>query len=281
MKNIQILVLGPGFLGQRISDFFGCPLSGERINSYGQVEMLIQKYRPKVLINAIGFVGRDNVDGCEHDIDKTLKSNALVPLLLAEAALRHGLKLVHISSGCIFHFDYKSQKAIAEDYPPDYYDLYYSRTKIYADNALLGLEKHGNILTLRVRIPLDDRPHPKNILTKLLGFQAVIDNPNSITYVPDFLLALKHLIRIDARGVYNVVLKGKAYYTHLLDEYQRRKPGFSYRRMPLKDLKLTRTNLVLSARKLEKSGFKVRTPKQIYRECVQRYLDSESGRRIS
>lgn len=272
MKNEHVLVLGKGFIGERIGEFLGCPLTGERIRSYKDIEKILKKYRPRILINAIGHGGARNIDDCEKAVNKTISSNVFVPILLAEASCREKIKLVHISSGCIYHYSYKKQEPITEALIPDFYELFYSRTKIYAENVLRELAKRQDILIVRVRVPLDDRPHPKNILTKLLSFDSVIDIPNSVTYIPDFLDAASHLLKKKATGIYNVALKGGVRYPALLNEYQRQKPGFEYKTMSLKDLRLIRTNLLLSTKKLEQTGFKVRTPKQIYKECVSNYL---------
>jgi len=96
---------------------------------------------------ASGIRGNGSVDDCELDKDATLSSNCFVPLILAEAALRNNIKLVHISSGCIYHYDYSKRKPITEDEPPDFFDLFYSRTKIYAERALEILSKSYNILS--------------------------------------------------------------------------------------------------------------------------------------
>ena len=271
MKS-RILIFGKGFIGQRLHQEWRCPVSTKRIENFADVSAEIRKCQPKILINCIGHTGQGDVDGCELALDKTLSANTYIPILLAEVALRNNIKLVHISSGCIYHYDYSKQTPITEDLLPDYYHLYYSRSKIYAENALRELAKRYNVLVVRVRIPLDDRPHPKNILTKLIKFEKVIDVPNSLTYVPDFIKALEHLIKIDARGIYNIVCKGGLRYPQLLDVYQRYVPDFQYKIMALKQLKMERTNVVLSVCKLEQSGFRVRTTGEMLEECVQRYV---------
>ena len=271
MKN-RILILGKGFIGKRLQEELSCGVSTRRISTFSDISSQIQRYRPKILINCIGHTGAGNVDGCELALDKTLQANTYIPILLAEAAYRHKIKLVHLSSGCIFHYDYRRQRPITESPIPDYYDLYYSRSKIYAENVLRELSRQCNILIVRLRIPLDKRPHPKNLLTKLISYQRVIDVPNSVTYIPDFIRALKHLIKIDARGIYNIVAKGGLRYPELLDVYRKYVPSFRYKVIDLKQLRLMRTNLILSTRKLERSGFKVRTVNEILEECVQEYL---------
>ena len=272
--NDKILVLGKGFIGSRLAEYFRCPVSGQKISTFKQIYALIEKYKPTVLINCIGHTGKNNVDGCELAIDKTLFANTYIPILLAEASLRHNIRFVHISSGCIYHYDYARQKPITEARIPDYFDLYYSRSKIYAENVLTQLAKRHNILIARIRIPLDNRPHPKNILTKLIGYKRVINVPNSVTYIPDLMRSLAHLVRLNARGVYNIVCKRGLYYPALLDEYRKYRPDFQYQVIRVRDLKLARTNLILSTAKLERSGCRVRDISEVIDECVRDYVQS-------
>ena len=270
MKD-KILILGKGYIGERLQEAFGCNLSGAKIYSFKDAQNQIDKFKPKIIINCIGHTGK-NVDYCELDKDKTLLANSFIPIMLAEAALRNKIKLVHISSGCIYHFNYHKDKPIKEDKMPDFFDLFYSRSKIYAERALEILCDKFNFLIVRLRIPLDDRPHPKNILTKLINYGKVIELENSITYIPDFIKLLKHLLKIDAHGIYNAVNKGGLSYLELIKIYNKYVPEFKYKLIDYKELHLVRTNLILSTKKLEKTGFKVRHIREVLEECVQSYL---------
>lgn len=270
MKN-NILILGKGFIGERLREGLFCRVSDAKIRAFRDAEKEIKRHKPKIIINCVGHIGR-NVDDCEQDKDKTLFANTLIPIVLAEMAIRKNIKLVHISSGCIYQFDYSKDKPISEEKKPDFFDLYYSRSKIYSEMALEALCSKFNILIARIRVPLDCRPHPRNILTKLIGYKKVIDLPNSISYIPDFVKALQHLIRVDAKGIYNIVNKGALFYPELLEVYKRYSPDFKYRVIDYKKLNLVRTNLVLSTKKLEDSGFKVRDIHGVLEECVQEYL---------
>ncbi len=270
MRN-KILILGKGFIGERLQEGFNCNISDKRICTFKDVEEEIKKYNPKIIINCIGHIGR-NVDECEFNKDKTLFANTFVPILLAEVAVRKNIKLVHISSGCIYHFNYYKDKPIKEEKMPDFFDLFYSRSKIYSEMALGTLCNKFDILIVRPRVPLDNRPYHRNLLTKLINYKRVIDIPNSVTYLPDFIKALKHLIKINAKGIYNVVNKGSLKYPELLDVYKRYNPGFEYKVIKFKELNLARTNLVLSTKKLEQTGFKVRDIHEVLEECVEEYL---------
>ncbi len=256
----------------RLYEELKCDITAAMINSFGDAEKEIKKYNPAIVINCIGYTGASNVDDCEKDIDLTLKANVFVPLILAEACLRKNIKFVHISSGCIYDFDYGRPEPLTEEDEPLYFKLFYSRSKIYSEKALLCLSKKLDVLILRIRIPLDDRRHPKNVLAKLIRYKTVIDVPNSITYIPDFIAALKHLIKIDARGLFNVVNKGALGYPELLNVYKKYDGNFEYTVIPPERLNLERTNLILSTEKLEKSGFKVRKIQDVLEECVKGFI---------
>ena len=274
--NRDILILGKGFIGQSLRGELDCKIDGSIIRCFSDAEKLVKKYNPKIIINCVGITGRRNVDGCEFQKDRALLANSFVPLMLAEAALRNNIKLVHISSGCIFNFDYKKNKPLKEDSQDYFFKLFYSRSKIYAERPLEALAKEYNILIARIRIPLLNARHPKNVLDKLIKYKKVIDVPNSVTYIPDFIRAIKHLLKIDARGVYNVVNKGGLRYPELMKVYQKYVPAFKFKVIALNKLGLVRTNLLLSARKLEESGFKVRGINSVLEECVKEYIKGDS-----
>jgi len=272
--NKNILILGKGFIGERLRKELDCAIDGSIINCFSDAEKLVKKYDPKIIINCIGITGRRNVDDCELEKDATLLANSFVPVILAEICLRNNIKLVHISSGCIFNYDYKKNKPIKEASRDYFFKLFYSRSKIYADRPLESLAQDYDILILRIRIPLSDARHPKNLLDKLIKYKKVIDLPNSVTYIPDFVRAIKHLIKINARGVYQIVNKGSLRYPKLMQVYQRYVPSFKYTVIDLAQTGLVRTNLLLSTAKLEKSGFKVRDINSVLEECVKGYLKS-------
>ena len=271
-NNKEILVLGKGFIGEMLEKALQCSITDQYISSLKDAQKIIEDFKPKVLINCIGSTGENNVDDCEKDPDETLMANTFVPIILSEVALRYNIKLVHISSGCIYHFNYSEDEPIVEDKIPDFFELFYSRTKIYSEQILNTLAKKYPILIVKIRIPLVGFPHPKNILTKLIQYKSVIDVPNSITYIPDFVVALEHLINMEAEGIYNVVNKGGLQYPELLDIYKKYAPDFNYKIIGLKELGLVRTNLILSTDKLEKTEFKIRDIHDVLEECIKNYI---------
>ena len=111
----KILILGKGFIGQRLQTALKCNLSSILITKYNDISKEIKKYSPKIIINCIGSTGKNNVDECESDIDKTLLANMYIPVLIADAALRNKIKFIHIGSGCTYHYNYAKQLPITEE----------------------------------------------------------------------------------------------------------------------------------------------------------------------
>lgn len=273
MKPDNILVIGKGFIGKRIKDEFSCKITDKKVYNFEDAKEIVNEYNPKVIINCVGYTGENNVDDCEKNIDKTLMANVFVPVMLGEVCLRNDIKLVHISSGCIYQYDYSEDKPIVEEKLPDYFNLFYSRSKIYSEQVLKRLAVKYPILIVRIRIPLDNKPHPKNILTKLINYKNVINVANSITYIPDFIKALKHLLSINENGIFNIVNEGSLRYPTLLEEYKKYVPDFKYNIIELEDLDLERTNLILSVEKLKNTGFRMRGISEVLEECVKNFLN--------
>lgn len=271
-RNNEILIFGNSWLGIRLQEYLNCNIILTDITNYENIQSHIDTYKPKVIINCIDR-NFNKSDDYTKDISKNILNLTYIPLLLAEAAVRNSLKFVNISCGSVFNYDHKKDKPITEEQFPDDTSTLYSRTRIYTEVAINALGNSANILQLRVHMPLDFIPHPKNLLSKLLTYSSVIDVPNSVTYVPDFLEAAKQLLKEDAEGIYNIVTYGELRFKELLEEYRKFNPNHAYAIMDVSELKKEVSNVVLSSDKIEEFGIKVRDIHEILPECVQQYVD--------
>jgi nucleoside-diphosphate-sugar epimerase len=265
---MRILIIGDGWIGNRLKDHFKAFIIRKKIINLADFNYSISLIKPDVLINCAGHT--DLNDG---DIDSTLFSNSFVPLIAAEAAIKNNIKFVHLSSGCLFT---TTDFPITEDYIPNFFDLPYTRSKIYSESALASMAEKYGFLILRIRLPLDNKPHPRNILTKLIKYKKVIDEPNSITYIPDFINSIEYLLRHNKSGVFNVVNDGTLRYPQLLDVYKRFKPEFEYEVIKIEDFGVNRPNLILSNEKLcLESKWTARDINSVLEECVEEYIKGE------
>jgi len=216
-----------------------------------------------------------STSAADKDVSYTMFVNASFPLLLAEAAIRNGLKLVHISSGYLFNSEKKDQ-LFNEDEAPNYFDTLYSRSKMYSEAALFALRQSANILQVRINLPLDHVPHKSNLLSKLISYKLVAEGEFCVTYIPDFLEALRHLIKNDCEGIYNVVNYGTISFREILEEYKTYNNRHGYAMSTLKELKLVRPTASLSPDKLAEAGYDIRDIHDAYKECVKKYIE-EAG----
>jgi 3,5-epimerase/4-reductase len=257
---MKTMICGPrGFLGsaflQAIPDAVASQVD---ISDPAQVAAELDRRRPDVLINCAGKTGRPNIDWCETHKLETARANITGPLVLLDQCLARGVYLIHIGSGCIYEGD-NHGLGFGEQDPPNYRGSYYSRTKICADDGLADFP----VLILRLRMPFDDSTNPRNLLNRLAGYRQVLDEQNSLTYLPDFVAAARRLIQQRATGIYHIVNPGATSPYEIMRRYQALiDPGHEFKRLEargLADLVATgRSNCVLSTKKLEAAGLKLR-----------------------
>lgn len=269
---MNILILGNGYLAQKYHKYFHNSLiSKARINCTHDVLREIELYLPDVIINCIGKTGRPNIDWCEDNKAETLFSNLNVPLMIQWACAKTGVKMVHIGTGCIFEGHHRSDDDI-----PDFVENYYGKTKYLAEQALSDFD----VLQLRVRMPIDPIPHPRNLLTKLLSYDKTISEYNSITILPDLMKATDELLQVDATGIFNMVNPDAIKTTDILNIYNQYSPNkkeikeiFTTRLYDI--VKAPRSNCTLSTNKLNGLGIYMRKTKESLQECIKEYVEHE------
>lgn len=104
-----------------------------------RMDALVAELRPDAVVNCIGVIKQR---GTAKEAVPSVTVNSLLPHRLAAAAARHGGRLVHFSTDCVFS---GSRGGYAEDDFADAYDLY-GRSKY------LGEVADDNALTLRTSI---------------------------------------------------------------------------------------------------------------------------------
>ena len=214
----KILIFGKGFLGNRIAKSLDNTfLTEKRVSGdRAKLEDYLSEMYPDIVINAIGKThgpGVPSIDWCEKNKKETMRSNVLAVYYLAEACARRGIYFVHLGSGCIYNGN-NDGKGFSETDEPNFglnREQFYATTKIQAERALKRLSKKYpdfKYLVLRLRMPIDDMPNERNLITKLLGYKELIDVPNSMTVVPHMIPTMKELMEKEKTGIFNLVNPG-------------------------------------------------------------------------
>ena len=277
--KIKYLILGKGFIGTKFSEFLeNSVLSGKRINSVQDVESEIEKYNPEWVINCIGKTGKPNVDWCEAHKNETMFSNILVPIMILQACEETGKRMVHIGTGCIYEGNNQG-KGFSEEDEPNFSGSYYSRTKMAIEKIL----KEFNVLQIRIRMPINGETNERNLITKLLRYDKIINVPNSLTYVDDLMVAGEKLMQLNATGIFNVVNPQPATHKQILDSHNLVSPAKKeYSLITLSELdKMTaarRSNCVLSTKKLNSLGIHLTPTQEAIKKSVAGYVEAENGK---
>ncbi len=270
---MNIIVYGGGFLGKDIADYLGATLDTRHITSPSQLEE--GGTAPDVIINAAGKTGRPNVDWCEDHKDETYFANVTLAKMFADHARRHNIRLVHLSSGCIYEGE-NGGRGFTEDDAPNFEGSFYSRTKAEAERQLA---EYDNVLTIRPRMPISAVPSPRNLLHKLLGYEKIINVKNSVTITPDLLHSLGVLVATGRTGTFNMVNPDPVTHKDILELYEKhsgRTLHKEYITMAELVVKAPRSNTILSAEKLAHAGAPMPSTKESLEKIIEEYIRQEA-----
>lgn len=253
---MKYLIFGNGYLGnkfhEQLQDSIIDPADITDVNA---VLEAIDKHQPETIINCAGKTGKPNVDWCEDHKFETIMPNLLGPLNLLRVCKEKGIYFVQLSSGCIYAGD-NNGKGWSEDDEPNFDGSYYSKAKGWMNQIL----KDFDVLQIRLRMPLDAHPGPRNFITKIANYPKVISVPNSITIIDDMVVATKQLMDKKALGIYNMVNPGAIEHKDILALYKEIvDPNHVYELITLEELeknltKAKRSNAILSMEKLANEG---------------------------
>ncbi|MCC2631529.1 MAG: solute carrier family 35, er, partial [Patescibacteria group bacterium] len=202
MANDKVLIFGGGYLGNRIRDHFGenALISTADITDLEAVKEAIQASQPHVVINAAAKTLTGELEKPENQAEG-YQVNVQGAANIAYACREASVFMAHISTGMMF--DGPDVREADTPQPTNYY----AWTKAWADAQLVPL-MGDKVMIARIHTPLSKHANPRNLLTKLQGFDKVVGEPSSLTVVEDFLAALEQLVEKRASGIYNVVNPG-------------------------------------------------------------------------
>jgi 3,5-epimerase/4-reductase len=268
------VVFGKGFIGKRLEEQLGYDLTSLNPLNLSELQDFLDDRKPEVVINAIGKAGRPNIDWCESHKEETTLSNVSAAINLGVECSKRGIYFVHFGSGCLYKGDNNGKGYTEEDSPNCLGNQFYQKTKYLTEQML----KEFPGLILRVRFPIDNRPHERNIVDKLLSYPAVIDIPNSMGTVPHMIDAISKLIQLRADGVYHLVNPGMISPLEILKMYQRIvDSSFIPKEMTLTELDRAtlgkRTNCMLNTDKLNSLGIHLPEIHEAVEECLLKYKE--------
>lgn len=178
--------------------------TGVDATDFASIERVLDEFRPSVVINGIGIVKqRAEVS----DPIQSIEINALLPHRLAGACVARHMRLVHLSTDCVFS---GAVGNYADDACSDASDLY-GRTKY------LGEVSGPGVITLRTSIIGLELHRRTGLVEWFLAQKNIIHGFELAIYTGFTTLEITNIINIviarnDASGVYNVSSDGISKY---------------------------------------------------------------------
>jgi dTDP-4-dehydrorhamnose reductase len=228
----------------------------DRLENRERVAHALDVLKPTHVLNVAGVTGRPNVDWCETHREETIRANVIGTLNLADLCSQRGIHMTNYSTGCIYEYDEAHPEGsgigFLEQDPPNFHGSFYAHSKALAEDLI---ENYRGVLTLRIRMPLTDSPHPRNFITKITSYPRVVNVPNSMTVLDDLLPVSLVMAQRRISGVYNFTNPGVISHNEILDLYTRYvDPTFTYCNFSVEEqskvLKSGRSNNELDVGKL-------------------------------
>tara|TARA_Y100000310_G_scaffold231073_1_gene233598 strand:- start:660 stop:2489 length:1830 start_codon:yes stop_codon:yes gene_type:complete len=274
-KSEKGIIFGEGYLGTKLRDFLG--YSSTKLNPLNleKLKEFLDKEKPDIVINAIGKTGRPNIDWCEENKQATIESNTIVAANLCIECSKRNIYFVHLGSGCIYYGDKGGSGFTEEDEPNFYGPQFYAKSKILAEKIL----KEFPCLILRIRMPIGEEPHERNLIDKLLKYEKLIDIQNSMTTIPHLLKATKKLIDEKRIGIYNMVNPGTTSAAEIIKMYKELiNPNHNFTELSVEGLDLItkgkRSNCFLNSDKLKSEGIFLPEIHDAVKECLLKYKEN-------
>lgn len=291
MKDKKVLVLGKGF----ISDHLSFDKIIDRITpDENQIAYILNIYKPDILINCIGMTGKKNIDDCETQKSKTSIANTAIPIILAGECEKKGVKLIHLASGCInygrsprYNPNFLGGGILFENYhtiidpgwreeefaqQPNNQMSFYSKTKLATDLVIGSMD---NVCVLRLRMPISHQNSPRNLLNKLIKYNRVIEEANSVTFVSELIRAIDWVIENKKTGIYNIANPTPITHSILLEEYKKYFPEHKYEKISNEELSTIvvapRSNCILDVSKSITEGFVYQDIGALVRDTIKEF----------
>jgi dTDP-4-dehydrorhamnose reductase len=275
----KILILGKGYIGNYLANaqtndqIIHLSKKDLDYSDYDTFDSFLKKESPDWIINSSGYTGKPNVDSCENDKENCFLYNVKVPMVITDIANNRNIPIVHIGSGCVYsgyEKNYSEQDSCNFGEENDY-SSFYSKTKSSFERLSSGYNRY----ILRIRIPFNCVPEPKNYIHKLLSYDNLINKENSLTCVDDLIdFVYKFIEKKPDFGLYNVVNEGSITASHvvsLLKQNGLENPNWRFVSIEEANFKVQRSNCILSTEKIKNIGLELPNVKEAIEKAIKLY----------
>jgi len=263
-------------------------LAKSRPENFHDLENEILNVNPS---HVVSFVGRTHgtinnkkiktIDYLEHKdkLKENLRDNLFAPLQLAYLCEQKNIHLTYMGTGCIFKYDSDHQicnlkQGFKEIDIPNFFGSQYSTVKGYTDRIMKLFSK--NILNLRIRMPITNKYHERNFITKITNYEYICSLENSMSVLPTLLPIMIDLMDKAYSGTLNFTNPGYITHNQILNHYKEIvDPSFTWKNFTKEKqdeiLLSDRSNNYLDTKQLEELYPNIPNIKDAVIECLHDY----------
>lgn len=290
---MNILVYGgKGWIGSQFIELltkakFTYHLGASRVDNVISLQAEIKEIQPTHIISFIGRTHGQVGDKYYSTIDyleqtgklkENIRDNLFSPLILSILCKRMNIHLTYLGTGCIFRYDQdhpfgKEEQGFLESSLPNFFGSGYSTVKGFTDRLIPMLE--GQILNLRIRMPIVGEDNPRNFITKITTYEKICSIPNSMTVLPELLPLVVDMMEKGVIGTLNLTNPGLISHNEILELYKELVDAdFTWKNFTVEEqakiLDSDRSNNFLDTTRLE-SLYKVKHIKESVHDILKNY----------
>ena len=137
----------------------------------------------------------------------------------------------------------------------------------------------GNVLNLRIRMPITGEKNSRNFITKITNYEKICSVPNSMTVLPELLPFVLDMMKQGVVGTLNLTNPGLVSHNEILEMYKEIVDNsFEWKNFTQEEqrsiLAADRSNNYLDSSKLQNLCPQVKNIKDSVRECLIQYKES-------
>jgi dTDP-glucose 4,6-dehydratase len=271
---MKVLVYGAnGWIGKQVikslSNNVDYLKGTARIDDLYQVEDEIRLHQPTHILSLIGrthgTIGDkvySTIDYLEEDgkLVDNIRDNLFSPIVLANLCSKYNIHFTYLGTGCIFEYDQypdlenqNNPHKFTEDSLPNFFGSSYSIVKGFTDRLM---HMYPDVLNVRIRMPINGEPNPRNFITKITTYQKICSIPNSMTVLDELIPLMIDMMKNKLNGTINLTNPGVISHNEILELYREIvDPTFKWSNFTLEEqnqiLSSKRSNNYLDTTRLE------------------------------
>ena len=279
-----------GWIGQQVVNHINNQFPQDQIISSlnradceSDVENDLLEHQPDRVICLIGRThgpGYSTIDYLEQEgkLVENIKDNLYGPMVLSFLCQKYNIHLTYLGTGCIFTYDQthslNNQNGFTEQDQPNYFDSSYSVVKGFTDRLMHFFDK--SVLNVRIRMPITNKDHPRNFISKIIRYNKICSVPNSMTVLDELIPLMIEMAIQKQVGTVNLTNPGTISHNEILELYKKLiDPNFTYQNFTVEEqrqvLKCGRSNNLLDTTKLEQLFPNVQPIEQAVKSALENW----------